>query len=80
MSMPLKRRLQIQLDEERYQRIAEVAYERGVSMATIVREAIDRGVSTPDSRRRAAARRLLDAPDMSRPRALGTREEQVRLT
>lgn len=75
MSMPLEHRLQILLDDERHQRIAEVAHERGVSVATVVREAIDRGVSRPDSRRRAAARRLLDAPDMPVPEPQALRAE-----
>jgi hypothetical protein len=60
----LDHRLQILLDEERHARITSVARERGVSVATVVREAIDRGVADPSDRRRAAGRRLLDAPDM----------------
>ncbi|HEV3071323.1 MAG TPA: hypothetical protein VGY76_07865 [Solirubrobacteraceae bacterium] len=67
MSMPLEHRLQILLDDARHQQITEVAHERGVSVATVVREAIDRGLSAPASRRRGAARRLLDAPDMPVP-------------
>jgi hypothetical protein len=67
MCMPLEHRLQILLDDERHQRLVAVARERGVSVATVVREAIDRGLPRPDSRRRAAAARLLDAPDMPVP-------------
>ena len=63
----LEHRLQILLDEERHARITSVARERGVSVATVVREAIDRGVANPGDRRRAAGRRLLDAPDMPVP-------------
>jgi hypothetical protein len=66
MSM-LEHRLQILLDEERHARITSVARERGVSVATVVREAIDRGVADPGDRRRAAGRRLLEAPDMVVP-------------
>jgi predicted DNA-binding protein len=66
MSM-LEHRLQILLDEERHARITAVARERGVSVATVVREAIDRGVADPSDRRRAASQRLLDAPDMPVP-------------
>jgi DNA-binding MurR/RpiR family transcriptional regulator len=73
--MPLEHRLQILLDDERHRRITEVARERGVSVATVVREAIDRGVSSSDVRRRAAARRLLDAPDMAVPEPHMLREE-----
>jgi hypothetical protein len=67
MSMPLERRLRILLDDERYRRLLAVAEERGVSVATVVREAIDRGLPASDGRRRAAGQRLLDAPDMLVP-------------
>jgi hypothetical protein len=67
MSMSLNHRLQILIDDERHQRIAVAAQERGVSVATVVREAIDRGLANPDLKRLAAARRLLDAPDMPVP-------------
>ena len=63
----LERRLQILLDEARYQRVAAVAKARGVSVASVIREAIDRGVPSEDARRTAAARTLLDAPDMPVP-------------
>ena len=63
----LTRRLQVLLDEERYQRLAEAAAERGVSVATIVREALDRGMPTSPHRRRQAGQRVLDAPDMPLP-------------
>jgi hypothetical protein len=67
MSMSLDHRLQILIDDERHQRITAAAQERGVSVATIVREAIDRGLTSPDSKRQAAAKRLLEAPDMAVP-------------
>lgn len=63
----LEHRLQILLDEERLKRITEAARERGVSVATIVREAIDRGVPSSDSRRRKAGTALLAAQDMDVP-------------
>jgi hypothetical protein len=68
-------RLQILLDDERHDRITAAAQERGVSVATIVREAIDRGLPSADHRRRGAARRLLDAPDMSVPDVAELRSE-----
>jgi hypothetical protein len=67
MSMPLEHRLQILIDDDRHRKISAAARERGVSVATIVREAIDRGLVTPDARRRAAGQRLLEAPDMPVP-------------
>lgn len=63
----MEHRLQILLDDERHRRITTIARERGVSVATVVREAIDRGVIDTVSRRQAAATRLLDAPDMPVP-------------
>ncbi len=80
MSMPLEHRLQILLDDERHQRLVAAARERGVSVATVVREAIDRGLPGPDRQRRAAAARLLDAPDMPvpEPAQLRTELEAVR--
>ena len=67
MSMPFEHRLQVLLDDERHRRIVDAAHERGVSVATIVREAIDRGVSSSEARRHKAGRRLLQAPDMPVP-------------
>jgi predicted DNA-binding protein len=72
MSMPLERRLQVLIDEDRHRRLAELADARGVSVATIVREAIDRGLTNPDDQRRAAGARILaaDAIDVPEPAAL----------
>lgn len=67
MLMSLEHRLQILLDDERHSRITAVARERGVSVATVVREAIDRGVTGSPARREAAGRRLLEAEDMEVP-------------
>lgn len=75
MCMPLEHRLQILLDDERHRRITAVARQRGVSVATVVREAIDRGVADPADRRRAAGRRLLDAADMPAPEPGELRDE-----
>ena len=68
-------RLQILLDDERHRRITAVARERGVSVATVVREAIDRGLASPTSRRKSAGRRLLDASDMPVPDPQELKEE-----
>lgn len=67
MHMALDHRLQILLDADRHERLLAVARERGVSVATVVREAIDRGLPAPDARRRAAAARLLAAEAMPVP-------------
>lgn len=75
MSMALERRLQILLDAERHERLSAAAQERGVSVATVVREAIDRGLPASDGRRRAAVRRLLDAPAMPVPDPAALRSE-----
>jgi hypothetical protein len=67
MLMSLEHRLQILLDDERHSLITAAARERGVSVATVVREAIDRGIVASPGRREAAGRRLLDAADMDVP-------------
>lgn len=75
MSMSLEHRLQILLDDERHRRLTSVARARGVSVATVVREAIDRGVVDPAGRRRAAGRRLLAADDVAVSEPAALREE-----
>ncbi len=75
MSMSLDHRLQILIDDERHRRISAVAQERGVSVATVVREAIDRGLARPDVQRLAAGRRLLEAPDMQVPEPAALHDE-----
>jgi hypothetical protein len=67
MLMSLEHRLQILIDDERHSRITDAARQRGVSVATVVREAIDRGIASSSSLREAASRRLLEAPDMEVP-------------
>lgn len=63
----LTRRLQILLDEERYGRLARRAAERGTSIATLVREAVDARYPPVDPQKRAAARRILAADPMPVP-------------
>ena len=75
MLMALEHRLQILLDDERHSRLSAAARERGVSVATVVREAIDRGLGPSAGRREAAARRLLGAPDMEVPEPRELRAE-----
>jgi len=61
------RRLQILLDRERYERVAAEARARGTSVATVVREAIDRAFPSSVRRRAAAGKRILSAPRMPVP-------------
>jgi hypothetical protein len=75
MHMSLQHRLQILLDRDRHERITAIARERGVSVATVVREAIDRGLADPAPRRRSAGDRLLGAPDMDVPDPADLAEE-----
>jgi hypothetical protein len=63
----LGRRLHILIDDDRYRRLAAVAQRRGVSVAMVVREAIDRGMAQPTSEREAAGRRILAAAPMEVP-------------
>lgn len=60
----LTHRLQLLLDEERYERVQALARQRGISVATVIREAIDRGLPATQRRRSAAARRILAAEPM----------------
>lgn len=67
MSMPMNRRLQVLLDQGRHERLVAIADQRGVSVATVVREAIDRGLPDLSDRRLKAGQRLLESPDMPVP-------------
>lgn len=66
MSM-LQRRLQVLIDDERHERLQALAKERGVSVGTLVREAIDRGLVSPEASRAAAGARILAAAPMPVP-------------
>ncbi|MCO5989739.1 ribbon-helix-helix protein, CopG family [Actinoallomurus spadix] len=57
-------RLQLLLDEERYERVSALARQRQVSVATVIRDAIDRGLPAAPRRRSAAAKRILSADPM----------------
>ncbi len=67
MRMSLDRRLQILLDDDRYQRVETLARQQGTSVAAVIRQAIDRGLPSPDRRREAAARQLLAAAPAAAP-------------
>ena len=74
MSM-LSRRLQILLDEARYRRIESEAKRRHVSVATIVREALDRAYPTDADTRRRAVESILAADPMPVPTVGELRKE-----
>jgi hypothetical protein len=65
--MPLDRRLQLLLDEGRYRRLAVAARERGVSVAAVIRDAIDQAVPDDTDRKRDSAAAILAAEPMAVP-------------
>lgn len=71
----LTHRLQLLLDDERHERVVSLAKQRHVSVATVIREAIDRGLPADPRSRSTAARRILEAPDMPVPEPAELRAE-----
>jgi hypothetical protein len=63
----LERRFQILLDEDRYRRLSAEAATRGVPIAAVIREAIDRAFPQTSVGRARAATRILSAPEMPVP-------------
>ena len=61
MCMALERRLHLLLDEARYRRVAAAARRRQISVAAVIREAIDEALPDDHGRRRRAADALLAA-------------------
>jgi hypothetical protein len=62
----LDHRVQILLDDERYRKVAREAKRRRVSIAAVIRDALDR-LPTDAERRRAAVDAILDAEPMRVP-------------
>jgi hypothetical protein len=62
----LDRRVHILLDEDRYRKVAREAERRGISVAAVVRDAIDR-LSSHAEQRRAAVAAVLAAEAMALP-------------
>lgn len=62
----LDHRLQILLDDERYRKVAREAERRGISIAAVIREALDR-LPTEVEARRAAIDAILEAEAMLLP-------------
>lgn len=67
MSATMTRRLQLLLDEERYERVAAEARRQRVSVATVIRDAIDESLTHPRRDKRAAAARILAADPIPVP-------------
>jgi len=63
----LSRRLQVLVDDEQFRRLEAAAAERRVSVAVVVREAIDAAVPALAAERSAAAARILAAEPMAVP-------------
>ncbi|MGQ0840826.1 ribbon-helix-helix domain-containing protein [Actinokineospora sp.] len=59
--MSFEKRLQILLDQERYERVSALARSRGVSVAAVIRDAIDHGLGTPIDVRWAALDVIVNA-------------------
>lgn len=62
--MSLSRRLQVLVDDERYERLATESERTGASIGTLVRDAIDARYASRWPSPEEAGRRLLDAEPM----------------
>jgi uncharacterized membrane protein len=63
----LEHRVQVLLDDERYEKVRREADRRGVSIGALIREAID-GITPDRERRRSAIDAILAAEPMDVPR------------
>lgn len=63
----LSERLQILIDEERLARLKAAARDRGVSVAQLIREAVDQAVPVQSPARIQALARILEAEPMQVP-------------
>lgn len=70
----LTRRLQILVEEDRFERLEQLARQRGTTVAALVREALDRAFDDDRADAAAAAGSFLDRP----PLDLGGWEEAKR--
>jgi hypothetical protein len=66
MHMPLTRRVPLLLDSQRYRKVASEAERRRISVAEVIRQAID-AMPVQAERRRAAIDAILAAPPMDVP-------------
>lgn len=65
MLMLKSRRLQILVEEDQYRRLEAVAAQRKVSVAVVVREALEEKLPSDPQVRRRAAEVILSAPPMT---------------
>ncbi|HEX9890221.1 MAG TPA: hypothetical protein VGA69_12125 [Nitriliruptorales bacterium] len=65
--MTKSRRLQVLIEDEQWDRLETVAAERGVSVASLVRQAIDESIPGGRRTRARSARAILDADTMEVP-------------
>jgi hypothetical protein len=75
----LTRRLQVLIDDERARRLEAEAARRRVSVAVLVREALDAAYPTTVEERRAAGERVLEAEPMPVPDVQDLRAELTAL-
>ena len=76
------RRLQILLDEPRYERVASIARRRKTSVAAVIREAIDQLDPDERARKLAAGKAILAAEPMPVPETVAELKaelEEIRL-
>jgi predicted DNA-binding protein len=64
MLMSISRRLQVLVEERQYDRLERAARRRSVSVATVVREAIDAYLPVDDERKQQALEAILAAEPM----------------
>ena len=69
------RRLQVLIEDAQWQRLERAAEDRGVSVASLVREAIETALPGGAAERRAAAGAVLGAPSMPVPDPAQLRDE-----
>ncbi|MDQ3305791.1 MAG: antitoxin [Actinomycetota bacterium] len=73
----LTRRLQVLVDEARYERLVRQASTRGTSIAALVREAIDSRYPEIDPRTETASRSILSADAMPVPTDPGELKREI---
>jgi chromosomal replication initiation ATPase DnaA len=74
----LDRRIQVLVDEDRLSRLESEAERRGVSVSTLVREAIDQRFPSGADERRLALQRVLDSQPLEVPGDLRRELEELR--